>query len=178
MLNLLAVSIGEKFPLVGFRIEYVLQIVNTLVLFLFLRWKLFGPVTEFMNKRTAKIQASLKAADDKNDEADQLKANYQAKLSNIKDEELEILKNARVAAEARTSEMIKAAEREIEELKLKAQRDIDQEREKAIRSLKDDIANLAIMAASRVVDKEIDGNTHMALIDDIIERVGDAKWHN
>ncbi len=173
-----AVPMGGLFGLVEFRLEFFLTIFNMLVLFLFLRWKLFGPVTEFMNQRSEKIKATIAEADSINDQANQLKGAYEDKLTHIKDEELEILKNARIAAEARTAEMIKEAQQKIEDMKLKAQKDIDQEREKAISRLKDDIAGLAILAASKVVDKEIDQAKHGAMIDDIIERVGDVKWHN
>ncbi len=173
-----AVPMGGLFGLVEFRLEYFMTIFNMLVLFLFLRWKLFGPVTEFMKQRSEKIKATIAEADSINDQANQLKSDYEDRLAHIKDEELEILKNARIAAEARTAEMIKDAQQKIEDMRIKAQKDIEQEREKAINRLKDDIAGLAILAASKVVDKEINQSKHGAMIDEIIESVGDVKWHN
>ncbi len=176
MTNVLVTAVN--FGLVEFRWDFVIMIFNVLVLFLFLRWKLFGPVTAFMQKRADKIKNTIAAADQKNTEASALKASYQEKLDNIHNEELDILKNARLAAEARTAEMIKQAERDIEQMKIKAQNEIEAERRKSVMELKDEIANLALLAASKVIDKEIDAQKHVDLIDRFIERAGDAKWQN
>ncbi len=178
MTYLIATEVGQKFNLVGIRIDMVLQIFNTIVLFLFLRHFLFDKVTNFMKERSDGIQASIDDADKKVREAEALKSEYEAKLSNIRDEELEILKNARIAAENRTKEMIKDAQREIDNLRLKAQDDIERERISTINQLKDDISSLAILAASKVINSEIDGAKHTALIDDVIEKVGEKAWQN
>ncbi len=179
MIDVLAASVnrGELFGLVEFRWEFVIMIFNVLVLFLFLKWKLFGPVSAFMQARKEKIQKSIADADKKNEESDALKASYQEKLDNIRNEEMEILKNAKQKAEQRTSEMIKQAERDIEEMFDKARTDIQREREKSIVELKDEIAGLAVMAASKIIDKEIDDQKHVAIVNDIIERAGGASWH-
>jgi F-type H+-transporting ATPase subunit b len=131
-----------------------------------------------MQKRTDKIKASLDEADKKHEKVDAMKAEYKGKLDGIHDEELSILRDARVKAEERTAEMIKNAEKEIEHLKVQAQKEIEQEREKAINQLKDEIASLAVLAASKVIDEELDATKHGAMINDFIERVGDARWHN
>ncbi len=179
MIDVLAATVnrGELFGLVEFRWEFVIMIFNVLVLFLFLKWKLFGPVSEYMQKRRDKIKKSIADAKKKNDEADALMASYQDKLDNIHSEEIEILKEARQKAEARTAEMIKDAQDKIEGMLEKARNDIAAEREKSIADLKDDIAELAVMAASKIIDEELDEQKHVAIVDDIIERAGDASWH-
>ncbi len=178
MTYLIAAEIGQKYNLVEFRWEMVMQIINTIVLFLFLRHFLFDKVTNFMQERTAGIQATINDADSKVKEAEALKSEYEEKLAHIKDEELKILKDARIAAEARTQEMIKTAQREIEDLKVKAHDDIERERISTINKLKDDISSLAILAASKVIDTEIDASRHTALIDNVIEKVGEEAWQN
>lgn len=164
--------------LVELNMNFFLQIFNTLVLFAFLRWKLFGPVSTFMKNRADKIKASLDEAENKHVEVDALKAEYQAKINAIKDEELAMIKEARLVAEKRGAEIIKSAEVEIQRMRLAAQKEIEQEKDKAINQLKDEIASMALMAAGKVIDQEMDGDKHNAMIIDFIERVGDAKWRN
>ena len=53
--------------------------------------------------------------------------------------------------------------------------EIESERRKAAGELKNDISELALDIAGRVVEKEIDPETHKELIDDFISRVGDAS---
>ena len=171
-------NLGLQFGLVEINATFFFQIFNTLVLFAFLRWKLFGPVTEMMQKRTEKIKASLEEAENKHRDVDSLKAEYEGKLANIHDEELAIIKEARLVAEKRANDILKHAEKEIVHLKEQAQKEIEQEREKAINQLKDEIASLAILAASKVIDAEVDSAKHGAMLSEFIERVGDARWHN
>jgi F-type H+-transporting ATPase subunit b len=169
---------GIKLGLVELNQSFFLQIFNTLVLFAFLRWKLFGPVSEMMQKRTERIKASFDEAEMKHKTVDELKASYEAKLAGIREEEQRIVAEARLRAEQRATDIIKHAEVEIGHLKAHAAREIEQEREKAINQLKDEIASLAILAASKVIGSEIDAAKHSEMISDYIERVGDSKWHN
>ena len=55
---------------------------------------------------------------------------------------------------------------------------IEREKEKAVNALKDDIASLALMAASKVIEKDLNDEAHNALINQFIEEVGDTKWQN
>lgn len=167
-----------KFGLVEINSVLFFQIFNTLVLFAFLRWKLFGPVSEMLKKRTERIRTSFEEADLRVKNAETLKADYESKLAHIREEEAKILADARQKATQRANEMIKHAEVEINQMKAHAQREMDLERDKAINQLKDDIASLAILAASKVIDKELDASQHGALINDVIERVSETKWHN
>ncbi len=169
---------GLKFGLVEPGVTLFMQIFNTLVLFAFLRWKLFGPVSDMLKKRSERIKASFDDAEQRVQSANTLKAEYEHKLANVKDEEAKILSDARLKATQRANDIIKHAEVEIEQMKEHAQKEISLERDKAINQLKDDIASLAILAASKVLDKELDAAQHGALISDVIERVGETKWHN
>lgn len=169
---------GLKFGLVEPNTTLFFQIFNTLVLFAFLRWKLFGPVGDMLKKRSERIKASFDEADSRVKQANVLEADYNAKLAGIKDEEAKILAEARQKAAQRATDLIKHAEVEIEQMKAQAQREIALEREKAINQLKDDIGSLAILAASKIINKELDAQQHGALIGDVIERVGETTWHN
>ena len=72
-------------------------------------------------------------------------------------------------------ELVSAARAEAAALKSKADAEIESERRKAAGELKNDISELALDIAGRVVEKEIDPETHKELIDDFISRVGDAS---
>lgn len=169
---------GISLGLVNIGPELFFQIFNTLVLFAFLRWKLFGPITAMLQKRTDRIKASFDEADGKVKSAEDLRLSYEKKMSLIKEEEALILSEARHKAEKRAFEIIKHAEEEIAHKKAQAVKDMEQEREKAINQMKNEIVSLVMLTASKVIDQELDGTKHSALITDFIERVGDSKWHN
>ena len=74
--------------------------------------------------------------------------------------------------------IIKAAEDDSDSIKKRAQIEIEREKEKAINSLKDEIVTIAIMAASKVVEKDLDVEAHESYVKQFIDEVGDAKWQN
>ncbi len=148
------------------------------MLFLVLRHFLFKPVTEYMQKRQDGIRTALKDADTKNDEADALKSNYQAKLDKADEEGREVIRAAATKAESRATQIIKDAEVEIVHMKEQARAEIEREREKALNTLKDEIASLAVLAASKVVERDMDVKNHKVFVEQFIDRVGDTKWQN
>ncbi|SNS50137.1 ATP synthase F0 subcomplex B subunit [Anaerovirgula multivorans] len=164
--------------LVEFGWTFVFQIVNTIIIFLVLKRFLFKPATEFMENRTKGIENALEEADMKNKEAEDLKGQYQEKLANIKEERNEIIREATKRAEERSNEIIKAAEVEAQKIKEKGQQEVERERHKAVNELKDQISTLAIMAASKVVQEELNQQTHEKMIEEFIKEVGEAQWQN
>jgi F-type H+-transporting ATPase subunit b len=167
-----------RIGLVQFDWTFVFQIANTLILFLFLKKFLFKPVTEFMEARENEISGSYKDAEEKNKEADTIKSEYLEKISKAEEEGRTIVKEASKRAERRAEEIIKDADHEASSMREKAKLDIEREKTKAVNALKDDIAGLAILAATKVVEKDMKEEDHKDLINKFIDEVGDAKWQN
>lgn len=167
-----------KFGLVELNQTFVIQIINTIVLFVALRMLLFKPVSEFMQKRSDGIANSLKDAETKNIEADELKVLYTSKLKTADEEGHKIVREAALRAEERAAEILKEAEQDVKNLKAKAELDIQREHEKALNALKDDIASMAVMAASKIVEKDLDEASHKMFVKQFIDGVGDTKWQS
>lgn len=169
---------GVKFGLVELNYNMLFQLVNTLVMFLFLRKLLFKPVTEFVQKRQDEIDNKILEAEQKNKDSDVLRVQLNQKLASSEEEGRHIIREASLRAEARAAEIIKEAELEITQMKAAAAQDMEHERQKALNALKDEIAHLTILAASKVVERDIDEGAHRAYIQQFIDGVGDSKWQN
>ena len=74
----------------------------------------------------------------------------------LKNEGQEIIKQATLRAEQKSNEIISTAKEEANILKERASKDIAQEKEKVMNELKNDISSIAILAASKVIEKDID----------------------
>ncbi|OJV62377.1 MAG: ATP synthase F0 subunit B [Clostridiales bacterium 38-18] len=157
---------------------FVFQLINTLILYLILRKFLFGPVTAFMEKRENEIKNQIQAAKNLDLEAQQLKADYEAKLIHADDEGKDIVKKYTQRAENRAFEIVKAAETEVDTMKLNAHRELERERVKAVNELKGQISELTILAASKVVEKDLNEADHKELINKFISEVGETQWQN
>lgn len=157
---------------------FFFQIVNTLILFALLKHFLFEPVTKFMEDRENEIKDNIKDAEVQKEDAYSLKAEYEGKLQKAGDEGKEIIKEHTRKAEKRAFEIVKTAEGEIDSMKINAHKELEREQLKAVNELKNQISELTIMAASQVIEKDLDESSHKDLIDKFIGEVGDTEWLN
>jgi F-type H+-transporting ATPase subunit b len=63
-------------------------------------------------------------------------------------------------------------------MKLNAHRELERERVKAVNELKGQISELTILAASKVVEKDLNEADHKELINKFISEVGETQWQN
>ena len=155
--------------------ELAIQIINTIVLFWVLKKILFKPVLNIIDARENSIKLDIAVGEKAKREGLSLKAEYEKKLEAVKNEGQEIIKQATLRAEQKSEEIISSAKEEAITLKERANKDIAQEREKVMNELKNDISSIAILAASKVIEKDIDKAKHEEMINKFIEEVGEAK---
>ena len=162
-------------PLVGLTPEVFITIANTLVLFLILKKVLFKPVMKIMDEREADIKSDIEQGKKAKEEGLKFKSEYETKVGAARDEGQQIVEMAKRRAEEKSSEIIASAKREAENIKTKASTDIEKERQQAYNDVKGEISSIALLAASKVIEKDIDKSKHEELIDEFIKEVGDAK---
>ncbi len=162
-------------PVVTLTYELVFQIINTIILFIALKKILFKPVLNIIDSRENAIKEDIATGEKAKNEGLALKYEYEKKLSVAKSEGQEIIKQATIRAEQKSEEIISNAKEEANSLKDRANKDIAQEKEKVMNELKNDISSIAILAASKVIEKDIDQAKHEEMINKFIEEVGEAK---
>ena len=155
--------------------ELLFQIVNTIILFVVLKKILFKPVLNIIDARENGIKEAIATGEQAKNEGLALKAEYEQKLSLAKNEGQEIIKQATLRAEQKSDEIISIAKEEANSLKERSNKDIAQERQKVMNELKNDISSIAILAASKVIEEDIDQAKHEEMINKFIEEVGEAK---
>ena len=162
-------------PVVTISWELLFQIINTVILFLVLKKILFKPVLNIIEKRENMIQEDLAAGAKAKNEGIALKKEYEEKVSIAKEEGREIIRQATARAEEKSNQIISDAQAEVVSLKAKASKDIAQEKEQALAEIRNDISDIAILAASKVLEEDIDKSKHEDLIEKFIKEVGEAK---
>ena len=71
--------------------------------------------------------------------------------------------------------LVDAANAEVTTMKKNAQTEIDQARKDALASAKNDVADLSLAIAQKLIGKELNADDQKDLIDDYIKRLGDAN---
>ena len=156
--------------------ELGIQIINTIILFWILKRILFKPVLNIIDAREEGIKNDIATGEKAKNEGLALKEQYEQKLLVSKNEGQEIIKQATLRAEEKSAEIISTAKEEASTIKERASKDIAQEKEKAKNELRTEISAMAILAASKVIEKDIDQSKHEEMINKFIEEVGEAKW--
>ena len=146
------------------------------VLFLVLKKLFFEKIHDFMQAREQKVKDQFDNAEAANNLAEKHLAEYKEKLDNIEIERRGVLKEARTTAEQRAHEIIKEANERAAEILRQAGQDAERERLKLADEMRREIAMLAIYAAEKIIEKEMNEKEQMLLIDEIIEHNDDNTW--
>lgn len=133
--------------------EILITIVNILVLYAIFRIFLFKPVMGVINKREELIKKSFSDAENDKKTAREMKLSYEEKLNSASQQAHEIVSKAKENAEKTKLTAINEAHVQAEEIKNQAAKDIEDMKKKAGLEAKEHIAELAIMAAEKIIEK-------------------------
>jgi F-type H+-transporting ATPase subunit b len=147
----------------------------TVIIFLVLllvltRWA-FPPILGYAAAREKRIQESLDEARRTRDEAEQLLAQQRQELAAAKHEAQQVIAEGKVAAEKVRHELLERARADQEQVVARARADIEREREKAVESVRREAVDLAIAAASRLVEQKLGADEDRKLVQDYLGRV-------
>ena len=153
---------------------FLFTALNLLILFLLMKKFLFKPVTEFMEKRAKSIRDNLDNADREIEEAHDLRMKYEEQIMHAKEDAEKILREARSRAAREHDEYVGASRKEAEALLQRAREDIMLEKAAMLKDLKSQIASLAISAASKVIEANMDTERNRDIVNKFIEEEGAA----
>jgi F-type H+-transporting ATPase subunit b len=142
-------------------------------LLLLLMWKFaFPALKEGMNNRTERIRGDLDAAETAKTEAVTVLDGYKAQLADAKSEAARIIEEARQSADALKKDQETRLQTELAEARARAAADIEAAKAQATADLRGELADLAVGAASAVLNKNLDPAAQTQLIEDYIDSVG------
>ena len=148
-------------------------LVNTIVLFLVLKKFLFKPVMKMIADRQQEIDGMYADADKAKTEAAAMEADYRQRLENAAQTSERMMKEAVVRAQAREDEIVTQAKVEAAAIMDKAVADIAQEKKKAVNDAKDEISEMAMAIAGKVVGRALNSEDQAALVDHFIDELGE-----
>ena len=129
-----------------------------------------------MQKRQAIIQENIDASNQLKMEALNQKEVYDAKLKDVGKEAHSILESAKARAEEEKDEIIQNAQNQAEHIKRKAQEEIERDKRNAQKEMREAISDVAIEAAKKLVEKEMDEKIQKQFVQDFIDQAGDKEW--
>ena len=148
-------------------------LVNTVALFLVLKKFLFKPVMQMITDRQKEIDDLYDAAGAAEKNAKALEQAYQQKLSVAAETGERMVKDALKRGQDREEEIIRQANAQAAAILDKAATDIAMEKKKAVNDAKDEISEMALAIAEKVVGRELTVADQAGLVDAFIKELGE-----
>lgn len=158
--------------------DLIFAVANFLILVLILGKFLYKPFLGILEKRKQTIEDAFTNAEATNRKADEKYEAYTKKLARAEAESREIIKNARLKADDHANMIVEEAKAEAARIKLQAEKEAVREKEKALREVREQIGQLAILAAEQILEKEVTAEGQEEIIDRVLEKAGTSQWQN
>ena len=156
----------------------LVSIVNFLVLLYALRLFAWGPITRTLDSRAAKIREGLQMAEEAKAERLRMQAEVERLLGEARREAAALSERATQAAEASAQQIRTEARAEADRIREKGRTDAQQLHDQALAQLRGELASMVVLAASRLLGREIDPQQHRALIEQSLNEAGNEFRKN
>ena len=147
----------------------------TIVCFLIALWVLkrfaFGPIQKMIDDRRERIRRSLEDAEEAREEARRLLEEHRSLIGQARGEAEQILAEARRVADAQRERVKEETEADRQRRLDETRRQIEAETQRALGAIRTEVAELTVVAASKVTGKVLDDADHRRLIDDAIREL-------
>lgn len=151
----------------------VFGVINFGILLYLLKRLLFKPALEFLDRRREQIAARIEAARQSESQAEQLVMERESELKQAREHAEGILEKARSDAEALIAQAKNAAKNDAAKILSDGKHRLEQERDRMIHDLREAYAEIAILGAERVLDREIRIDDHRRLLDQLLEEINE-----
>lgn len=146
--------------------------VVTFVLLLGILWKFaWNPILGALDARERAIQKTIEDAERLQAEAERLLEEHRKRMAEARQEGNRILDGARQAGETMKRDVLEKARHEAQQVLARAERQIQLETEEALQKIRAQAADLALMAAEKVLERSITDADHRRLADDAVSEL-------
>src|SRR5215213_11353389 len=131
----------------------------------------FPRIQEALDKRANAIRESIESAEKTRKEAEEILAEYRARLKEAREQADEIVARARRAAESTTAQATQEGREKREELLAAARRDIEAETRRSLERIRREVADLTVLTTEKVTRRSLDPEDQKRLIDEALSEV-------
>jgi len=149
-------------------LTFIGQIVVFMTMVILLWKNLYGPLNDAMEARTRKIAEGLAAADAGKEARAKAEAEIAEQLKAARTKASEIVSSAEKRAAEINEEAVTKARTDAQQIVDTARGEVEAEANRARQALRKEVAAIAMLAAERVIDEELDAKRHAKLIDSVV----------
>lgn len=154
-------------------VTLIAQICNLFLQLLVFKIFFLDKIKAILDQRREAADKQITEAENAKAEAMTIKKTYEQNMLQAKAKADDLLQAAQRTANSRSEEIIAQAQQQAAQIKSKAADDIALEKKKAINEAKDEISDLAMAIAGKVVGRELNAGDQAEMIDRFIDELGD-----
>ena len=154
-------------------VTLIAQICNLFLQLLVFKIFFLDKIKAILDQRREASDKQITEAENAKAEAMTIKKTYEQNMLQAKAKADDLLQTAQRTANSRSEEIIAQAQQQAAQIKSKAADDIALEKKKAINEAKDEISDLAMAIAGKVVGRELNAGDQAEMIDRFIDELGD-----
>lgn len=147
----------------------VAQIINFFILLGLLYLFAYKPILRMLDERSRRIKESMELTDTIRQQAESADSEAKKRIEEANLEGQEVIARAIKSGEEIKQKAEQDAGPEVEAIITRARRNIQQERDEAMEELRKEFSDLTIAAAEKVIEQELNKETHRKLIDRVLE---------
>lgn len=146
-------------------------ILTFLVVLAILRWAAWKPLVGALAAREEKIRGALDQAEQARHQAQTLLDEHRKQIAAAEEQVQRILSEGRALADRQKAEMTEKAASTARHMLEQAKEEIQREKDAALLQLRSEVADLAIGAAGKILDKNLDTPAQRSLVDAAIREI-------
>ena len=154
-------------------VTLIAQICNLFLQLLVFKIFFLDKIKAILDQRREAADKQITEAENAKAEAMTIKKTYEQNMLQAKAKADDLLQTAQRTANSRSEEIIAQAQQQAAQIKSKAADDIALDKKKAINDAKDEISDLAMAIAGKVVGRELNAGDQAEMIDRFIDELGD-----
>lgn len=154
-------------------VTLIAQICNLFIQLLIVKIFFLDKIKAILDQRREAADKQITEAETAKSEALAIKKTYEQNMLEAKAKADDLLLTAQRTANSRSEEIISQAQQQAAQIKSKAAADIELEKKKAINEAKNEISDLAMDIAGKVVARELNAGDQADMIDRFIDELGD-----
>lgn len=155
--------------------DIIFQLLMFIILLALLKKFAWGPLMGIMKQREEHIASEINAAEESRLEAKKLLEEQRNLLKDARTDAQGLIESARKQGDLQREEIIVTARTEAERIKEAAKLEIEQQKEKAVAAIREQVASLSVLIASKVIEKELSAADQDQLINEYIQEAGEER---
>ncbi|OGG44371.1 MAG: ATP synthase F0 subunit B [Candidatus Handelsmanbacteria bacterium RIFCSPLOWO2_12_FULL_64_10] len=150
-------------------------IITFVALLIVLKAAVWKPLLAMLDERERRIRDALSGAERARHEAERTLVEYKETLSNAEVEARERIQRATEQAHQERERIVSESHHQATRLVEDAKAEIQHEKERALQELRQTVGDLAIQAASKLLDENLDNARNRKIVDDFIRKLPESS---